>query len=96
MYKELKDNPPMLNIEGKPREIKIDLISVMCNNKHRWTIRKNGGGDYKIFTHGFSYSNWIIPFRKDDIECEMDEGNWNKVFRMINSGSSVIEKIKYR
>ena len=95
-YQELLVNPPKLKIEGKPKEIKIDLVSCMCDNRYRWTIKKNEDGDYKINTHGFAYSNWQIRARRDDIEWIADEGNWDKVFLLINSGTSKIESIKYR
>jgi hypothetical protein len=95
-YQELLENPPKLKIEGKPKEIKIDLVSCMCDNRYRWTIKQNEDGDYRINTHGFAYSNWQIKDRKDDIEWIADEGNWRKVFNMINSGTSKIEAIKYR
>mgnify|MGYP001304849616 FL=1 len=95
-YQELLVNPPKLKIEGKPREIKINLVSCMCDNKYRWTIKQNEDGDYKINTHGFAYSNWQIKERKDDIEWTADEGNWERVIQMINTGTSKIENIKYR
>ena len=65
-YQELWGNPPKLNVEGDPREVKINLISCMCDNKYRWTIYKNDGGDYKINTHGFAYSNWQIKYLNID------------------------------
>jgi len=95
-YRELRTNPPKYKIEGKPREIKIDLVSCTCDNRYRWTIKKNEEGDYKIFTHGFAYSNWQIKHPKDDIEWVADEGNWNRMIEMINEGTSQIESIKYR
>ena len=95
-YQELLVNPPKLKIEGKPKEIKIDLVSCMCDNKYRWTIKQNEDGDYKINTHGFAYSNWQIKERKDDIEWIADEGDWNEVFKIINTGTSKVESIKYR
>jgi hypothetical protein len=95
-YSELLNNPPKLEVKENAREIKIDLVSCMCDNRYRWTIKKNEAGDYKIFTHGFAYSNFQIKHRRDDIEWEADEGNWNKVFEMINSGTEKIEKIKSR
>ena len=95
-YRELLINPPKLKLEGKPREIKINLISCMCDNSHRWTIKQNSEGDYRINTHGFAYSNWQIKHRKDDIEWTADDGNWKEVFKMINTGTSKIESIKYR
>ena len=42
------------------------------------------------------FSNFQTKYKKDDIEWEMDEGNWEEVWEMINSGANVIEKIKYR
>ena len=95
-YSELLNNPPKLEVKENAREIKIYLVSCMCDNRYRWTIKKNEAGDYKIFTHGFAYSNFQIKHRRDDIEWEADEGNWNKVFEMINSGTSKIESIKSR
>jgi len=95
-YSELLKNPPKHKIEGKPREIKIDLVSCTCDNRYRWTIKQNEEGDYKIFTHGFAYSNFGIKFPKDDIEWEADDKRWEEVFLMINSGTSKIEKIKSR
>ena len=95
-YRELLKNPPKLEVKENAREIKIDLVSCTCDNRYRWTIKKNEAGDFKIFTHGWAYSNWQIHHGKDDIEWIADEGNWNKVFEMINSGTSIIEKIKSR
>ena len=95
-YGELLRKPPQLLVYGKPREMKIDLVSCTCDNKYRWTIKENEDGDYKIFTHGFAYSNFQIKHGKDDIEWIADEGNWEEVFEMINTGTSKIESIKYR
>tara|TARA_R100000654_G_scaffold16524_6_gene34667 strand:+ start:2036 stop:2329 length:294 start_codon:yes stop_codon:yes gene_type:complete len=95
LYHKLRLDPPALKVEGNPREIKIDVVSVMCDNKYRWSVKKIKG-DYKIFTSPFAYSNFQTKFKRDDIEWEMDNGNWNKVFNMINSGTIQIEQIKYR
>ena len=78
------------------REVQIHTVAGMCDNKHRWTIKQNSEGDYRINTHGFAYSNWGIKHRKDDIEWTADDGNWKEVFKMINTGTSKIESIKYR
>jgi len=94
-YNKLRLNPPTLKVEGKPREMKIDVVSVMCDNKYRWKV-KQVDGDYKISTSPFSFRNFQTKFRKDDIEWEMDNGNWNQVFDMINSGTILVEQIKYR
>jgi hypothetical protein len=38
LYHKLRLDPPLLKIEGNPREIKIDVVSVMCDNKYRWSV----------------------------------------------------------
>ncbi len=95
-YRELLTKPPVLDICGNPREVKVNLVSCMCDNKYRWTFKKNEDGDYKIFTHGQAYSNFQTGWCKDDIEWEADDGEWDGVFAMINTGTSKIESIKYR
>ena len=95
-YDELRINPPKLEVVGTPRQVKIDLISCMCDNKYRWICDKNDDGDWKINTMGFAFSNFQCECRKDDIEWEMDEGNWDEVWKMINSGTKLVSNIKYR
>jgi len=95
-YVNLLRTPPKLKIEGKPRQIKIDLVASMCDNKYRWICNKNDDGDWKINTMGYAYSNFQCKYLKDDVEWEMDSGNWDEVWKMINSGTSLIDKIQYR
>jgi len=95
-YAKLLIKPPVLEVYGKPREMKIDLVSAMCDNRFRWTIKENEDGDYKINTHNWAYGNFQIKHGKDDIEWIADEGKWKEVFDMINTGTSKIESIKYR
>ena len=95
-YGELLRKPPVLDVKGKPREMKIYLVSATCDNKYRWTIKENKDGDYKITTGNQAYSNFQTKHGKDDIEWIADEGNWDEVFDMINTGTSKIESIKYR
>jgi len=95
-YEKLYRNPPKLEVKGKPRQMKIDLISVMCDNKYRWSCTKDDNGDWKINTLGQAFSNFQCKCRKDDIEWEMDDGNWDEVWKMINSGTKLVSSIKYR
>ena len=95
-YTELLNNPPKLEVKENAREVVITLISSMCDNRYKWTIKKNPDGDFKIYTHGFSFDNFQTKFDKDDIEWEADDNNWDNVFRMINSGTEKIEQIKSR
>ena len=67
-YVELLNNPPTLEVKENAREVVINLISCMCDNKHKWTIKKNSEGDFKISTHGFAFSNFQTKFDKDEID----------------------------
>lgn len=95
-YRELLDNPPKLEVKENTREVVINLISCMCDNRSKITLKKNDNGDFKLNSHRDSYRNFQIKFDKDDIEWEADDNNWNNVFRMINSGTSLIDNIKSR
>lgn len=95
-YRDLIDFPPKLEVKENAREIIINCISAMCDNKEKISLKKNIEGDFKINTHGQAFSNFQIKFDKDDIEWEADDNNWNRVFRMINSGTTKIENIKSR
>ncbi len=95
-YTELLNNPPKLEVKENAREVVINLISCMCDNRHKITLKKNDDGDFKLNSHRDSYRNFQIEFDRDDIEWEADDSNWNKVFDMINSGTSKIDNIKSR
>jgi len=95
-YDELLKNPPKLLVKKEAREVVINLVSCMCDNKYKWTFKKNEEGDFKIRTHGYAFSNFQTKFDKDEIEWEADELKWDGVFRMINSGTSRIESLRSR
>jgi len=95
-YVELLNNPPTLEVKENAREVVINLISCVCDNKYKWTIKKNSEGDFKINTHHQAFSNFQTKFDKDEIEWEADDSNWDEVFNMINSGTSKVEKVRSR
>ena len=96
-YDELTENPPKLEVKGEPRQVKLDLVSVMCDNRYRWTFeRKTPEHDFELCTHGYAYSNFHMSLRKDDLEWLADDGEWDAIFDAINDGVQVVESIKYR
>jgi len=95
-YNELLKNAPKLTVKKGAREVVINLISCMCDNKYIWTIKKNNEGDFKISTHGYAFDNFQTKYERNEIEWTADESNWEKVFDMINSGTSRIESIRSR
>ena len=95
-YAELLNNPPVLNVVDGAREVIINLVSCMCDNKNKFTMKKDDAGDFKIFTHGQAWSNFGIKADRDDIEWLADDAKWSEVFKLINSGYSKIESVRSR
>ena len=95
-YVSLRQNPPKLSVTKNAREIIITTVSCMCDNIHYLKLKKNDEGEFKLDTVKFSLSNWQMEYPKHDIEWEADAGNWNNVFKMINSGVEAISEIKSR
>ena len=96
IYSLYKARPVRPNIVGNPKEIRIDLVSVMCDNKYRFTFKKSELGDYKLSTDGYAYSNYSIPIRKDDLEWLADDNDWQQVFDVINKGTVAISGYRYK
>ena len=95
-FKELISRPPKFIVKKNAREVIIKLVSCMCDNRYEWSMKKNAEGDFKLCTSIFAFSNFQTRFNKSDIEWEADDSNWDKVFFMINSGTSRVESIKSR
>ena len=95
-YLQFRRNSPKLQVKENAREIIITTVSCMCDNIHYLTLKKNNEGNFKLDTITFALSNWQMAHPKHDIEWAADEGNWSKVFEMINSGTEVISEIKSR
>lgn len=95
-YQQFRQNPPKLQVKKNARELIITTVSCMCDNIHYLTLKKNSEGDFKLDTIRFALSNWQIAYPKHKIEWVADEGNWDKVFEMINSGTEVISEVESR
>ena len=95
-YKQLRMNPPKLMVKENARELIITTVSCMCENIHYLTLKKDSMGDFKLDTIRFSLSNWQMSYPQHKIEWAADEGKWNDVFEMINSGTEVISEVESR
>jgi len=95
-YASLRNNPPKLEIKKDAREVIFTTISCMCDNVHSIKFKKNQEGDFKMSGMGHALSNWQMKHLPYDIEWEADAQNWNQVIKMINSGTSKIERVKSR
>jgi hypothetical protein len=95
-YIQLRNNPPKLTVKKDAKELRIHIVSCMCDNKYVLTLKKNGNDEFKLSGGGFALSNFGFKFKPYEIEWAADEGNWVDVFNMINSGTSAIEKVVSR
>jgi hypothetical protein len=92
-YKELKDNPPAIEVNKNAREVIFKTISCMCDNVRYLTFKKNQYGDFKLYGNGYSTSNWQMQFERFELEWIADNGQWDDVVRMINTGTSKIASV---
>ena len=102
IYRSLMNKPaPSVEKEVK-KEILIEMVSCMCDNRSLIVLKKNNEGDFKMNTRsrtgGFppALSNFQMKFPIYDIEWAADEGDWKEVFRMINSGTALVESVRAR
>lgn len=95
-YKNLRLNPPKLTVKENAKEVIFKTISCMCDNVGYLRFKKNDDGEFKLDGMGYAVSNWQMENPKHEIEWKADEGVWDRVVQMINSGTSVIEEVKSR
>ncbi len=90
MRKNLKE------IKKNPRELKIHVVSSMCDNKYILSLKKNSDGEFYMSGGRFSLSNFGFKKPVYEIEWAADEGDWSKVIHIINGGYQRIDKIVSR
>ncbi len=95
-YTQLADNPPKFTVIGNPKEMRIHTVSCMCDNKNVLMLKKNKENEFKLDGGRFSLSNWQFRCEIYEIEWLADEGKWEKVFKLINTGTSLISEIRSR
>jgi len=95
-YQTLVRKPPVITIKKKSREVIFTLISAMCDNKSTLSFKKNADGDFKANLLGQAFSNIQAKHDKIDMEWTADEGNWQEVIKMINTGTSLVGSVRAR
>lgn len=100
LYKATIINPPVLNVVENPVEIVLSLVSCMCDNISYICIKKTD--DDVVIRHyneraSLSLSN--LQMKGDyhsNIRFAFLEGDLEKVFEIINTGTSAIFGVKSR
>ncbi len=98
LYHELIVNPPVIKVDVEsPREVHFATISCMCDNKGKISFYRNDNGSYRMTGNGFALSNWQM---KDDYHTDCcwaaEDGEWDKVANIINTGTTKVQSVKYR
>jgi len=101
-YKELRNNKPTLNIptiKDNPEFVAFKMVSSMCNNKSTITFKKRKDGTYFVIARNasvqLSLSNYQFKEDIEEVKWLAENNRWDEVTEIINSGTSVIEIIKW-
>ncbi len=92
-YSSLRNNPPVIKVKDNARELVITTVSCMCDNVHFLKLKKNSEGDFKLDSMQFSLNNWQLKHPRHEIEWAADEGQWGRVFEMLNSGVEAVSDV---
>ncbi len=95
-YTNVLKSKPTFEVKEGAREVIVETVSCMCDNMSKLTFKKNSEGDFKMNGNGQALSNWQMKYAKDEIEWKADEGNWNEVFEMINTGTRLVCEVRSR
>lgn len=96
LYRKLRFNPVKVDIKKDAREIQFFVVSCMCDNKYKLTLKKKDG-EFRLYGNGYALSNYSFKGDvKTDCEWQADDQKWDKVVDFINSGTVAIEKVMSR
>lgn len=95
-YTELAETPPKLWVKDDAKELRIHTVSCMCDNKNVLMLKKNKENEFKLDGGVYSLANWQFRCEAYEIEWAADKEDWNEVFKLINTGMSLISEIRSR
>jgi hypothetical protein len=93
-FGNLAENPPKLEVPTNTTEVMIHLTSVMCDNKYLLKMYKTTTG-WRLDTANQAFKNFQMKCEKYEIEWAADN-DWDEAFRLINTGTTLISKIRCR
>jgi hypothetical protein len=96
LYRQLVTTPPTITIKKEAKDVVLNLVSAMCDNKSTLRIKKNGDGEFKADLVGQHFGNIQAKHSQIDIEWAADDGNWSEVLTMINTGTSQVQSAQSR
>lgn len=95
IYNELKNNPPKFDINKSCEHFVFDLVSVMCDNKKKFELKKTDKGFKFVSIQHFNNFR-IKNYDKTDIEWLADEGKFQEIVDIMNSGTVKVQRIRQK
>jgi len=101
MYRTLRFNPPKLTVKKDVSEVIFKMVSCMCDNKSNIVFYKDKRDNWRCHAMlpsrmGYALSNYQMKGDSYDLEYLAEEGNWDSVIKLINSGTAVISSVLSR
>lgn len=97
-FQQLHYNPPKIMVDKEnPREVHFTTVSAMCDNEHKISFRRQDSGEYRVSAGIHALSNFQM--KGDyliDLQWYAEDGEWDKVVNVINTGTSRVESVRYR
>lgn len=96
LYHTLKKNPTKIIVVENPSEVHFDVISCTCDNKAIISFKKQQDGSFNVHANGHAMSNFGLQFDHIDLDWAARDNKWNEVAKMINSGYSLVSRVRSR
>jgi len=97
LYRDLRLNPPKIEVKENPREVHFYLVSCMCDNKYKMTFKRKEDGQYSVSAGIQALSNFQMKGDyRTDLVWAAEDGEWDKVVEIINSGVQAVESARSR
>jgi len=95
-YKELVNNPPEISVPKVCREVIFGVVFEIGDITNLIRFKKNVEGDFVISGGGLLFKNYRGNYERFELEWAADEGEWDYVMRLINSGPMQIDYVRFR
>ena len=106
-YRELRHNPPTLEVVKNPKRVTFKMVSCMCDNRSEikflktedfWRVSSvlpNGmGNSMSNYQFGCGQTGGGFKATSDDLSWMAVEGRWDEILKTINSGTDAIELVR--
>ena len=108
-YRKLRHNPPTLKVVDNPSRVTIKMVDAMCDNLSEikfvktedfWKVRAvlpsgmgNSLSNYQFGCGSYAPKN-ALRVTAEDLCWMAEDGNWDEIIKVVNSGVSVIELVR--